>query len=217
MAAVASTIGVALIPGAHAESLQRASKFLADRPVITTRLAVTAPSDAKLNFDRPSISSLPAPKPPAITVATSKPVSKLAVIEDSLVDDDSSFFPPLRQMSLTSKFGHRINPLTGAANEIHTGADFAGACGMPVFASQRGTVVDAGWHRYGGGNRVLIDHGNGLQTTYNHLASIGAEAGQAIFAGQQIGEVGTTGDSAGCHLHFEVVVDGQATDPADWL
>jgi murein DD-endopeptidase MepM/ murein hydrolase activator NlpD len=100
---------------------------------------------------------------------------------------------------------------------MHTGTDFAGACGTPVLAAGSGTVTESGWHPYGGGQRIVIDHGGGLQTTYNHLGSLGTTVGQKIDRADTIGAVGTTGNSTGCHLHFEVVVDGKTVDPSSHL
>ncbi|WP_253905212.1 M23 family metallopeptidase [Arthrobacter sp. H14] len=100
---------------------------------------------------------------------------------------------------------------------MHTGTDFAAVCDTPVLASESGTVVETGWHPHGGGNRVVINHGDGLETTYNHLSAIKVTDGQNVSAGHPIGSVGTTGNSTGCHLHFEVVVDNQTVDPAGWL
>lgn len=73
---------------------------------------------------------------------------------------------------VASTFGYRVNPLGGSGTELHTGVDYASACGTPVKAADAGTVVDSGWHAYGGGQRILIDHGDGLKTTYNHLSAL---------------------------------------------
>jgi murein DD-endopeptidase MepM/ murein hydrolase activator NlpD len=100
---------------------------------------------------------------------------------------------------------------------MHTGMDLTGACTTAVFAAGAGTVTEAGWHRYGGGNRIVVDHGNGLKTTYNHLASIGVSVGQAVAKGAQIAGVGTTGNSTGCHLHFEVMVNGKTVNPGAFI
>lgn len=124
---------------------------------------------------------------------------------------------PLPQLNLTSPFGRRINPLTQAPDEMHTGQDFGASCGTPVRAAAQGTVSFAGWDAGGGGNRLVIDHGAGLQTTYNHLSEITVQEGQKIARGQVTAKVGTTGSSTGCHLHFEVVHRGTPVDPARWL
>lgn len=124
---------------------------------------------------------------------------------------------PLKTLEESSPFGARINPLTGAAGEVHTGQDFAVQCSTAVFAAASGTVTFAGWHPYGGGNRVVIDHGNGLSTSYNHLSSIGVKVGQKLQRGDQVALSGTTGASTGCHLHFEVIVDDETVDPKGWL
>ena len=78
-------------------------------------------------------------------------------------------------------------------------------------------MTEAGWSQYGGGNRIVIDHGGGIKTTYNHLATIGVSVGQQVSGGAQIGGVGTTGNSTGCHLHYEVMENGQTVNPASYL
>ncbi|WP_285728092.1 peptidoglycan DD-metalloendopeptidase family protein [Psychromicrobium xiongbiense] len=117
----------------------------------------------------------------------------------------------------TSPFGYRVNPLTGQMGDMHTGQDFAVACGTQVFAAAGGTVTFAGWSNNGGGNRVEIDHGNGLTTTYNHNSAIKVTVGQKLNRGDLVSLSGTTGASTGCHLHFEVLIDGKPVDPLGWL
>ena len=125
---------------------------------------------------------------------------------------------PLDGLVVTSPFGYRDNPLYPGYPEFHTGTDFGAVTGTPVRASAAGTVVEAGWHTTGGGGlRVVIDHGDGLQTTYNHLNSIDVEVGQAVEAGTVIAGVGSTGNSTGPHLHYEVLRYGEYTDPMAWL
>jgi murein DD-endopeptidase MepM/ murein hydrolase activator NlpD len=124
---------------------------------------------------------------------------------------------PLATMERTSPFGYRVSPVTGAQGEFHRGQDFAAQCGTAVKAAAGGTVTFAGWHPYGGGNRVVIDHGNGLETTYNHLSSFSVSVGQEVERGVAIALSGTTGASTGCHLHFEVMVNGEVVDPNGWL
>jgi hypothetical protein len=123
---------------------------------------------------------------------------------------------PLEVLVPTSHFGLRTSPITGSAGEFHWGQDFSAACGTSVFAADAGVVRAVGWHPWGGGNRVEIDHGNGLITTYNHLEGIGVKKGQSVQVGQLIAKVGTTGSSTGCHLHFETILNGKHTDPDNW-
>ena len=123
---------------------------------------------------------------------------------------------PLEFLTPSSSFGHRINPLTGEAGEFHWGQDFAAKCGTRVYAADSGTVRAVGWHPWGGGNRVEIDHGNGLITTYNHLESIAVKQGASVEVGEVIAKVGTTGMSTGCHLHFETILNGVHTNPSNW-
>ncbi|WP_404800729.1 M23 family metallopeptidase, partial [Arthrobacter vasquezii] len=124
---------------------------------------------------------------------------------------------PLAQMSTVSTFGYRTNPLTGVPGEMHTGIDLTGSCSTPVMAAASGVITEAGWSPYGGGNRIVIDHGDGLKTTYNHLATIAVSVGQTATRGDVVGGVGTTGNSTGCHLHFEVMINDTLVDPGSWF
>ncbi len=113
---------------------------------------------------------------------------------------------------ITSNFGYRIPPTSGASS-FHQGTDIGAYCGAPIFAAHGGTVVYAGWNG-GYGNFVLIDHGGGVQTAYAHIVDGGILVGygQNVDVGTQIASVGTTGTSTGCHLHLEVRFWGVATD-----
>ncbi len=90
---------------------------------------------------------------------------------------------------------------------IHPGIDIAAGLGAPVYASDTGVVVFAGLSLYGYGNLVIIDHGNGWQTAYGHLSQINVVCGGAIYQGQVLGLAGSTGNSTGPHLHFEMRSD----------
>ncbi|MFI2564283.1 M23 family metallopeptidase [Paenarthrobacter sp. NPDC018779] len=125
-------------------------------------------------------------------------------------------YAPLEVLNPSSPYGYRYSPLTGLPGEFHWGQDYAAACGTRVYAADSGVVKAVGWHIWGGGNRVEIEHGNGLVTTYNHLQAIGVTQGQSVRVGQVIAEVGTTGWSTGCHLHFETIVNGLHTNPNQW-
>ncbi|HET8878132.1 MAG TPA: M23 family metallopeptidase [Arthrobacter sp.] len=123
---------------------------------------------------------------------------------------------PLEILHPSSPFGLRTSPLSGVAGEFHWGQDFAADCGTRVYAADAGVVRAVGWHPWGGGNRVEIDHGNGLITTYNHLEGIAVKKGESVRVGEVIARVGTTGSSTGCHLHFETILNGVHQNPMDW-
>jgi murein DD-endopeptidase MepM/ murein hydrolase activator NlpD len=114
--------------------------------------------------------------------------------------------------TITSPFGWRSNPF-GGSPEFHPGLDIAAPSGTTVTAAAAGTVIMAQW--YGGyGNYILIDHGGGYSTGYGHLSAIYVSNGQNVTRGQAIGAVGSTGQSTGPHLHFEVRIAGKPVDPA---
>ena len=95
----------------------------------------------------------------------------------------------------------------------HLAIDIAADYGSQVLAAQDGVVTSAGWRSNGGGYVIEIDHGNGMQTVYNHLGSIWVTTGQAVFAGQGIAGVGCTGLCTGPHVHFVVIVNGVIDNP----
>ena len=99
----------------------------------------------------------------------------------------------------------------------HNGIDIGAGMGSQLFAADQGTVVYAGWLNGGYGNFVVIDHNNGWVTYYEHLDRIGVACGQTVTYGQQIGTAGTTGNSTGAHLHFEVRIGGVPVNPLDYL
>ena len=92
-----------------------------------------------------------------------------------------------------------------AAN--HPAIDIAGSTGHPIFGADSGVVVYSGWNNYGYGLVIVLDHGNGWQTLYAHLSQINVVCGQAVFQGNVIGLMGSTGNSSGPHLHFEIMHD----------
>jgi murein DD-endopeptidase MepM/ murein hydrolase activator NlpD len=86
----------------------------------------------------------------------------------------------------------------------HPGIDIAAGLGAPIYASDTGVVVFSGWSTHGYGNLIIIDHGNGWQTAYAHLSQFNAGCGASVYQGQVIGLAGSTGNSTGAHLHFEL-------------
>ena len=95
----------------------------------------------------------------------------------------------------------------------HLGIDIAGGVGDLVVAADSGVVVFAGWATGGYGYMIMIDHGNGYQTAYAHLSSVGVACGQSVYQGGYIGGIGSTGNSTGSHLHFEVRLLGAFVSP----
>jgi len=115
---------------------------------------------------------------------------------------------------LTGSFGER------RPGHIHAGIDIDGETGDPVRAAGAGTVVIAGSapSGYSGyGTMVLIDHGYGMSTLYAHLSRLDVRAGASVQSGDRVGSVGSTGNSSGSHLHFEVRINGATVDPKDHL
>ena len=116
---------------------------------------------------------------------------------------------------ITSDFGWRIHPIYGT-RRLHAGTDFGVDEGTPVHAADGGVVVEAGWVS-GYGYTVIIDHGNGMSTLYAHNSDVAVSPGQTVSKGQVVSYSGNTGCSTGPHLHFEVRINGEPTDPMGYL
>ncbi len=106
--------------------------------------------------------------------------------------------------------------INGGPYSAHTGTDIANAKGTPVVAAASGKVALA-QHLYLYGNAVVIDHGGGVFSSYNHLDSIAVTAGQSVTVGDLIGFMGETGFVSGPHVHWEAVISGVRTDPTLWI
>lgn len=117
---------------------------------------------------------------------------------------------------VTSEFGYRSDPFTDETRG-HTGMDLAVPTGTPVRAALPGTVTVSQYNAGGYGYYVMIDHGNGLSTLYGHNSRLLAQVGQTVEAGDIIALSGSTGRSTGPHLHFEVRVNGERTNPRFYL
>ena len=116
---------------------------------------------------------------------------------------------------ITSNFGWRIHPIYGT-RRLHAGTDFGVDEGTPVHAADGGVVVEAGWVS-GYGYTVVIDHGNGMSTLYAHNSDVAVSPGQTVSKGQVVSYSGNTGGTTGPHLHFEVRINGEPTDPMGYL
>ncbi len=120
---------------------------------------------------------------------------------------------PVNNAIMRSGFGSRRHPILGYV-KMHTGVDWAAPYGTPIFASGNGVVEIAG--REGGyGNYVKLKHNNGYETAYGHMSAFakGMEPGKRVRQGQVIGFIGSTGQSTGAHVHYEIMVNGRFVDP----
>jgi murein DD-endopeptidase MepM/ murein hydrolase activator NlpD len=118
---------------------------------------------------------------------------------------------PLVSGWLTSSFGSRSDPITGEP-EQHAGLDISADRGTPVHVTADGIVQSAGYNG-GYGNCILVDHGFGITTRYGHLSGYTIHVGEAVKRGQVIGYVGSTGHTTGSHLHYEILLNGEAVNP----
>ncbi|NED97583.1 peptidoglycan DD-metalloendopeptidase family protein [Phytoactinopolyspora alkaliphila] len=120
--------------------------------------------------------------------------------------------------AVTSEYGSRLHPILGYV-KMHTGIDFGRGDGN-IYAADAGTVIEAKYNT-AYGNMVIVDHGDfegrRLTTLYAHQSGLSVSVGQKVEKGQVIGKIGSTGYSTGPHLHFEVRLNGQHTDPRPWL
>ncbi len=102
---------------------------------------------------------------------------------------------------------HYLSGFDYSPETNHMGIDIAGTLGDPLVAADNGVIVYSGWNNWGYGNVVVIDHGNGWQTLYAHMSVIAVGCGQSVYQGSVIGAMGSTGNSTGPHLHFEMMND----------
>lgn len=142
------------------------------------------------------------------------------IVPDTVWEGTGIFQWPLPEsFTITSYFGNREDPFTGEPS-YHDGTDIAAPAGTPILAAAAGTVETANGSDLWGsgyGYYIKIRHSDSLETLYAHCSSICVTAGQRVKQGEVIGYVGTTGNSTGNHLHFEVRVDGQKTDALDYF
>lgn len=122
---------------------------------------------------------------------------------------------PVEGGYISSGFGVRRDPFTKRV-EPHAGVDICQERGTPIMATAGGQVIYVGRY-YSYGKFIVIDHGFGYQTAYGHLNDFAVRQGQYVTKGQVIGSVGSTGRSTGCHVHYEVRVNGRPVDPTDYF
>ena len=137
------------------------------------------------------------------------------ILNRNLTAEVSPAGRPTKGGWLSSGWGMRSDPFTGRA-QFHKGVDFAGRKGQKITAVASGIVTYSG-KRYGYGNMVEINHGNGISTRYAHNNQNVVREGEAVKKGDVVARMGTTGRSTGHHVHFEVLKDGKPVNPAKFL
>lgn len=144
--------------------------------------------------------------------SSSEGTSSSSTSSSSSYGSGSFIWPVPYTHNITSEFGMRWG-------RLHGGIDIAdgGVYGQSIVAADSGTVILAGNQGDGYGNYVIIDHGNGYKTLYGHMSSVAAYTGQQVSQGEVIGYVGSTGNSTGPHLHFEIRVNDVQTDPLGYV
>ena len=184
-----------VIPGGQLPVTRRAPIAIAPPPPVTTvrpptvsAPTVRTPAQPQIQAPAPRL-PLPAPAPPAPAPAPAPAAPT------------GRFSWPARGLITTYFSGW------------HPGIDVAAAVGTAIGAADGGTVTFTGWDSTGYGYRVVVSHGNGYTTTYNHLSSIAVRSGQSVGKGQLIGGMGSTGRSTGSHLHFEILRNGSFVNP----
>ncbi len=228
------TVPAAADASARAEAAQRADRSVrepipvppssaapAPTPSASTSAVIsTAPASAgaaPATGTAPTASTAPPAsqhRPPASSkapVSSKAPTTTAAAAKTTAAKATTGWVNPMPGASTTSCYGMRWGAM-------HAGIDLAMPANTPIHAAAAGTVVEAGWAYSGYGISVVIDHGNGYLTHYAHQNRTAVSVGQHVSAGEVIGYEGSTGDSTGPHLHFEVH-NGlwNQIDPAPWM
>ncbi|MEU5908253.1 peptidoglycan DD-metalloendopeptidase family protein [Micromonospora sp. NPDC047527] len=181
-------------PAPTAVSLDAQSRAEADNRADRSARESTAPDSPSAT---PSASPTVSPSASASPTPTKTATTKPKPVAKKTTKPTPAWVDPMPGASVTSCYGQRWGTL-------HAGIDLALPSGTPIHAAAAGTVTQAGDASDGYGNSVFIDHGNGYLTHYAHQSRIAVTVGQKVKAGQVIGYEGSTGDSTGPHLHFEV-------------
>ena len=117
---------------------------------------------------------------------------------------------------VSGRISSRYGAISSIRSGAHTGLDIATSTGTTIKAAAAGKVVHSGW-KGSYGKLVIIDHGNGVQTYYGHCSSLDVKVGQSVSQGEAIAKVGSTGNSTGPHLHFEIRLNGKAVNPQSYV
>ena len=152
-----------------------------------------------------------------VTYLDSKQINSIKTNSNYLINQNSV------EVSSNSKSAFRVpvigkitSPFGMRWGQMHEGIDIAANMGAPIYAALSGKITYAGWEN-GYGNFIMIDHGNNLASCYGHCSKITVALGTVIKKGDKIGEIGSTGNSTGPHLHFEIRYNGKAQNPTNYL
>lgn len=153
--------------------------------------------------------------PPATEAPKQDKVTNNSGNSGSNAGSSGGWFKPCNYTSVTSPFGNRKSPTTGAST-YHQGVDLDINTGDPIYAARSGVVAFAGWGN-AAGNWIKINHMDGFSSVYMHLSAIKVSNGQIVNQGQLIGLGGSTGVSTGSHLHFGIMLNGVYVNPANYI
>jgi murein DD-endopeptidase MepM/ murein hydrolase activator NlpD len=194
----------------HLESLEEESASIAE--TLRQRQAAAAAAEAAAAAARAATTTTPARADGTPAPSSGGSAAPAAAAPNKA---PGRLLTPVPGAPITSPFGYRIHPIYGTSR-LHTGIDYGADTGTAIRASADGVVVSAGW--YGGyGNATIIDHGGGIATLYGHQSTISVSEGGKVTQGQTIGRVGCTGDCTGPHVHYEVRVNGDPVNPANYF
>ncbi len=145
-------------------------------------------------------------------------VEKAARDKEKMLASIPTIMPVSKEkIRITSLFGWRRNPFNRSIYSFHSGVDFAGKPGTPIYTTGDGVVEDAGGRMQGYGVVVIVNHGYGYKTLYAHLSKALVKPGDVVKRGQEIGTLGRTGAATGPHLHYEVIKNGQKVNPMNYI
>lgn len=139
----------------------------------------------------------------------------IRLFQRQLINSKNTAFPTVKGSSITSGFGWRIHPIT-LERKFHSGIDFGAKQGAAIYSFEPGLVEFVGW-KGGYGKTVIVNHGEGKSTLYGHASKIVVRKGERVVAGETIAKIGSTGNSTGPHLHFEIRVNNKSVNPYPYL
>ena len=204
-----------------AQKQEKANNLTEEQKELESKLSeYKAQAEQYAELERQAIAKEEAARAAAARAANSKKTSTSATTSysgavTSTYSGGKLGWPCPASSRITSQYGYRI--LFGV-RDFHTGIDIGAGTGSNIIAAESGTVILAAYGWNGGyGNYIIINHGNGITTRYAHASALYVSAGQSVAKGQVIAAVGTTGNSTGPHLHFEVRINGAHQNPLNYL